>query len=465
MTDPGRRVALLARAGVARDKLEAVLHDVGAQLVFAADPAEADADALSTAGVDAVLVALEPSIEPALERYDAILADPGLTVIFDEAELAAAREGWDAARWTRHVAAKLNRHDDVLPPSARVQEEDALPVDDAGGSAPVPVEVEAAQAVDGAGESVLATVGVEAAQAGNDAGVSELGLSRDDGPEALNWQPDAHADLAPIDDAGFLATLGIGPGETTPADDEAASEAVASGPLVPERTELPDLSHLSLVEDASFDAGDKATAVSDASSLEQRIAGLSLADTDSYGLGPLRGAVLIEGGLGGPDAVRQLLSALPESFPRPVVVRLRLEGGRYDRLARQMAKSARMPVLLAETGQPLEPGHVYFMPAELSLARTGVQLLFAAATDVAQAFPDALPPQDSAVVFLSGSNPQLVDAAFAPAWSAALVAAQSPEDCYDGAASSALIARGGESGMPAEIAERLAERWPSKESP
>ena len=57
---------------------------------------------------------------------------------------------------------------------------------------------------------------------------------------------------------------------------------------------------------------------------------IELADVDSYGHGPLRGAVLIEAGLGGPDAVRQLLGELPEGFPRPVLVRLRLDGGRYD---------------------------------------------------------------------------------------------------------------------------------------
>src|SRR3546814_13985593 len=54
----------------------------------------------------------------------------------------------------------------------------------------------------------------------------------------------------------------------------------------------------------------------DLDALEQRVSGLSLADVDSYGHGPQRGAVLVEGGLGGPDAVRQLLAAIPEGFPR-----------------------------------------------------------------------------------------------------------------------------------------------------
>src|SRR5690606_17755685 len=44
--------------------------------------------------------------------------DPAIAVIFEEAELASQRTGWDAARWVRHLAAKLHHHDDVLPPGA-----------------------------------------------------------------------------------------------------------------------------------------------------------------------------------------------------------------------------------------------------------------------------------------------------------------------------------------------------------
>src|SRR3546814_12592785 len=97
----------------------------------------------------------------------------------------------------------------------------------------------------------------------------------------------------------------------------------------------------------------------DPDALEKRFSGRSLADVDSYGHGPRRGAVLVEGGLGGPDAVRQLLAAIPEGFPRPVLVRLQLDGGRYDRLVKQMGRAALLPVALAEAGQSAEAGNVY----------------------------------------------------------------------------------------------------------
>ena len=115
MTD-ARRVALLARPGEACERLRAALREAGGEIVLEADPSTLAAETLSAAAPQTVLVALDPAVEDALERFDAVLGDPGVAVIFDEAELAARREGWDAARWVRHLAAKLHRHDDVLPP-------------------------------------------------------------------------------------------------------------------------------------------------------------------------------------------------------------------------------------------------------------------------------------------------------------------------------------------------------------
>ena len=118
MAEMATRVALLARPGNACDRLQAALRDAGADVVLVADPTLTDADSVRAAGAQAILVALEPSVEDALERFDGLLDDPAITVIFDEADLAAQREGWDAARWVRQLAAKLNHADDVLPPGA-----------------------------------------------------------------------------------------------------------------------------------------------------------------------------------------------------------------------------------------------------------------------------------------------------------------------------------------------------------
>ena len=110
-----RRVLVLARAGAARDRTEAALRQAGAVLAGVLDPAGADEAQVRAAAPDAVLVVLDPVAEAALEKFDAVLADPSLLVLFDDAEVAARRDGWEAARWARHLTAKLQGHRDVLP--------------------------------------------------------------------------------------------------------------------------------------------------------------------------------------------------------------------------------------------------------------------------------------------------------------------------------------------------------------
>src|SRR5690606_42025211 len=111
MTEQGAavRVLLLARAGAARERLESALAEAGAQLVASVDPGEGEVADVAALAPAAVLVALEPAIEDSLERYDALLSDPSVLVMFDEAEVAAQRDGWDAARWVRHLRSEERR--------------------------------------------------------------------------------------------------------------------------------------------------------------------------------------------------------------------------------------------------------------------------------------------------------------------------------------------------------------------
>jgi chemosensory pili system protein ChpB (putative protein-glutamate methylesterase) len=514
------RVVLLARAGEARDRLGAALADAGAELVLAADPLSTDPRDVAQARPGAVVVALEPAVEDALERFEDVLSDPAVTVLFEEAELAARRAGWDAARWVRHLSAKLRRHDDVLPPG-REDERDWQPT-----PGPLPERADLALDLDSiAGEArtradavprdenldtALAPLAftddldsaVFDADAGDDHAVpaartefdavalvdadalfASLAARSDDGeqddtsgdeaaaapPAAGRDWSDSTLSLAADDDAAApLAASGAtqapndwSDGGLTLADaDDATPLAVANG----EHSEA-DWSDggLRLADDdapmptVAADADARAPERADA--LAERASSLSLVDTDSYGHGPARGAVLIEAGLGGPDAVRQLLAALPATFPRAVLVRLQLDGGRYDRLVAQMARIAKLPVALAEAGQLADAGTIYFLPGDLGLERHQGQLRFVAgAADVL----DALPDEDSAHLFLSGSQPSLVDAALAHMQSGrGLIAAQAPDTCYDAVAASALIAHGVAADAPSALAERLAERWPS----
>ena len=399
MAEP-RRVALLARPGEACERLRAALREAGGEIVLEADPSALTAEALSAASPQAVLVALDPAVEDALDRFDSVFGDPAIAVIFDEAELAAKREGWDAARWVRHLAAKLHQHGDVLPPGRD-------PDDDIRG------------------ESLLEEA-------------VELQPGRPITPE----QRHADAQFAPFADeaASVAATV---PSEPQPG-------VAASGGL--ELTD--DIDAMSLAVDTADDARFK----HDIADLERRISSMELVgEPAARGPDLPRGAILILAGIGGPDAVRQLLAGLPEGFPRPILINQRLDGGRHDRLVQQMARATSLAVHLAKAGTLAAAGEVYIMPPELGLADTDAGLRFDAGVPLLA----SLPPSDSAVLLLSGSDPADVDTALGLAARGALIAGQSPEGCYDAAAPNALIARGGSAGTPADMVKQLLQRWPA----
>lgn len=420
MAERATRVALLARDGQARERLADALREAGAELVAVVDPLAADLHAVSAAAPEAILVALEPAIEDALDAYASLLSDPGITVIFDEAELAAQRAGWDAARWARHLSAKLNRHDDVLPPGAEKDEIDWRP---SPGPLPSP----------------------------------QLELSEDDF-RSISDEAQRNADAVPAHE-GLEAWLDRAVlAEVDPGAEAGASQDEAAVDIAAALLDGPDGG----VPGAAGEAQADSDALSD---LEQRISGLSLADVDSYGHGPERGAVVLEAGLGGPDAVRQLLAGLPGNFPRPVLVRMRLDGGRYDRLVKQMGRATPLVALLAQEGEDAVAGHVYFLPPELTVARDRGRLHFARDEAGARGLPQALPADDSAILFLSGSDPALVEEAMGQAWGGALVLGQSPDGSYDASAATRVIECGGSAAAPAAIAEQLLDRWPPRDRP
>lgn len=529
------RVLLLARAGEARQRLEQALAQAGAELVQAIDPGEGDPDAALALRPAAVLVALEPVIEEALERFDRLLSDPAVLVMFDEAEVAARRDGWDAARWVRHLAAKLHGHQDVLPPGA----ESADAVHPAPGALPdrefdpegIDVAAFSGTAFDLAQDVPRAAsfeqpVGVPdaptQAEPGTAAGLPEdapgdpaeaAGFSGLVSAEDMDWSASAEAyGGASLDEdpalAELLASSAAARAAATPADDVAkdmdsavqvaadASDVSAGIPhvadaavdaQVPEvpgaaiewslsdldgpapapvaaAAEQPAIDPLSLGEGLSLAEDDGPISVRDTSgvidleALESRLSGLSLVDPESYGQGSPRGAVLVEAGIGGPDPVRQLLGGLQSGFPRPVLIRLQLDGGRYERLVQQMQRASTLPVELAAEGAGVEAGTVYFLQPGTTLVADRADLRFA--TDVGtDGGYGALPAGDSAFVFLSGADPSRVDAAMARAGEGALVIAQSPDTCYDGSAAVALVARGAVIAEPGDLAQALLDFW------
>src|SRR5690606_36396739 len=97
----------------------------------------------------------------------------------------------------------------------------------------------------------------------------------------------------------------------------------------------------------------------------------------------------------------------PGGFPRPILIRLALEGGRYDRLVRQMSRATEAPVALAEPGQAVQPGSIYFVPPGLGVRQQRAGWAF----DDSLAFdPMLVAAGEGAVLFLSGADAAMVPA-------------------------------------------------------
>ncbi|HBK47302.1 MAG TPA: chemotaxis protein [Xanthomonadaceae bacterium] len=403
----GKPVALLGRPGPARERLREALALVGAQVVLEDEPSAVDVQALRDAEPAAVLVALEPSIEDALEALEPVLTDPRLTVIFDEAELAARRDGWDAQRWARHLSAKLHGHSDVLPPGAEVepmlQPEPGLPVTPAQlhSAAPLDLHLEAAAfALDEVpGDALFA-------------GAVPASIEPEASPAAAVAAPAASV-------LGDSSTWGL-------VDEVSVVATPRSGP----------------------DLGSLATG------------DLSLVDIDETAATQPQGAVLVMAGIGGPDAIRRLLAALPAEFPRAVLVRMALDGGQYGNLVRQMGRVSALPVELSEIGQAVVGGKVYILSDGIALQLEEGRLGFVAGGDPAS-LVSSLPATESAVLMLSGASEAAVGDVLALAEQGAWVAGQSADGCYDPAAASRLAMQGKASGDPAQLAQALAQRWPA----
>lgn len=428
-----KRVALLARPGPARERLRSTLHEVGADIVLEDDPGAIDVQTVGDAAPQVVLVALEPAIEDSLARFDALLDNPAIAVIFEEAELAARRDGWEARRWARHLAAKINGHDDVLPPG---REEDAslalepgLPPTPAQMHADAAIEPHVHEAVDRAWELPDDDFAYRPPPAAAQSAVIDADEWLRGAPPKVEPAAETRGEPTPPPVIEPVWDLALEPVTSEPA----ASPASTSGPVAPPAVEAPVASkwELSLepLEHAAASGGPRAP-----------------------------GAVLVFAGIGGPDAIRKLLAELPPDFGRPLIIHLKLDGGRYDNLVRQMARASTMPVMLAEAGHAAEAGHVYVLPGDVGIGveQGAVDFRAQGALDAAMA---QLPPRDSAVLLLSGSDGLWVDAAWPLVVQGAWVVGQAPEGCYDPTASHALAARGGQLVTPNEMARQLAERW------
>lgn len=430
-THPAPAVALLARPGAARERLREALAHADVQLVLEDDPNGLEPQVLQAADPQFVVIALEAAVEDALERLEAVLSAPGLTLVFDEAELAARRDGWEAQRWGRHLAAKLHGHQQVLPPGA--EEEPSLQLEP-GHPAPTPAPQEEAL--------------------------------RTHLEQALSWADDVPADglYSPPADlhepiALEQALAALQPVVPEPLDPPSAPQALAE-PAAPATPPVSfDHTAWSLVEE-SIEAPVSAEAVAPVVAPQPSFDTdhLSLVDLDATAPAGARAAsLLVLAGIGGPDALRRLLGALPASLSVPVLVHMRLDGGRYGNLVKQMSRVSPLPVQLAEAGQHAVPGEVHVLADDIGVRAASDGLHFQSdANGISLA---SLPAEHTALVLLSGADLAHVGPALDLAAAGAWVAGQVGEGCYDPAAATAVVAAGMVAGEPQELAQAIAARW------
>jgi chemotaxis response regulator CheB len=571
------RVALLARAGQARDQLHRALEESGAVIVAEGDPGELDPKDVAEKLPKVFLVSLDPSTEKSIDRFDALFVGEGVEVMFDDAEVTSKLDGWDLNRWARHLVGKL-LGGETLPPApagALAIGQGSDDVADAGmvlrpGLPTTPAELMAdAKLEDYTSESpeladwvptspsLTAPAAGEAPAADADAGFSwdgsdavapvggageeaEFKLDTDLGIDvdlasldfAPTHEPPPPAPAARLEDEPIFQEMEVGEGvRFSSFSDDASHEAigdldadVAALAAQLEAFEKSDTrgtakdpeftKQVASVEEAAADLeapkvmpkGAAKPAEQAAPAKAEKAApidfgSLSLAPMDgepalppvevkfskpsepvakmSSGFGELSlegdepapaastaaarpavaaepGAVLILAGLGGPDAVRQLLSSLPDRLAVPVLLYQHLEVGKHERLVEQLAKISKLPVELARDGQVPQAGKVTLLPA--GMTAFGDPLRFAAG-NLSQLI-SALPPADSMIVVLSGADAQLVPMILAVKEQGGLVLAQDPEVCFDAAAADAMRREGAAVYPALGLARQVGARWP-----
>ena len=92
------------------------LREHGAAIVYDAGFDQLDCTALCASGASAALINLDDGCADRIDALTSQLEQAGVAVTFNDAEISRRHEGWQRARWARHLVAKLCGSQDVDPP-------------------------------------------------------------------------------------------------------------------------------------------------------------------------------------------------------------------------------------------------------------------------------------------------------------------------------------------------------------
>jgi chemosensory pili system protein ChpB (putative protein-glutamate methylesterase) len=112
-----KRVALFFDDGELGSHLRTALSEQGAQIAHEGPLSSFDEQQLRQAGVDVLVVNLDDAVDDAtLDRIYGLIESGNTPVVFNDAQASKGLDGWDRARWARHLVAKVLEHDAIDPP-------------------------------------------------------------------------------------------------------------------------------------------------------------------------------------------------------------------------------------------------------------------------------------------------------------------------------------------------------------
>ncbi|GLQ89725.1 chemotaxis protein CheB [Dyella flagellata] len=117
MSDKVVAVALLFDDAELGGHLRTALSEHGARIAHEGPISSFDVAKLRQAGVDVLVVNLDDSVDDtALDLIYELVATGDIPVVFNDAQASRGLDGWDRARWARHLAAKTLNEDTIDPP-------------------------------------------------------------------------------------------------------------------------------------------------------------------------------------------------------------------------------------------------------------------------------------------------------------------------------------------------------------
>lgn len=116
MTDTGPAVALLFDDTDLGGQLREALQERGARIVHEGGVSSLSRDLLQQTMAEVLVVNLDDSADDALDQLYEVIDGDHPRVVFNDAQASRSLQGWDRARWARHLAVKVLAMGDIDPP-------------------------------------------------------------------------------------------------------------------------------------------------------------------------------------------------------------------------------------------------------------------------------------------------------------------------------------------------------------